>query len=336
MTTSVAPNVMILAVGRQVLLAEAFARAVGDAGHVLACDADRQAPGLDAAHKGLVSPRWTAPEYPDWLLDTCARYDVALLLTLHEGDLNMLERIRPELERTGVALLGSPRTAVDSLVDKLSLAALLEAADLRVPTTLPARELVRSPDAVSGPLQVKARAGRASLGVATFAHGDAFLRWAEAQDDLDDYVVQPRLEGSEYGMDVVNDLDGEYAGYLGRRKLRMVAGETDRAVTVVDARLDEAGRQLSLAVGHFGPFDVDLLDVDGRLEIIDVNPRFGGGYAFSHIAGANLPAQLVAWRSGESGTNHLAYRPGVVAQRRSRVERVGTADHPPARPSREP
>jgi carbamoyl-phosphate synthase large subunit len=101
-------------------------------------------------------------------------------------------------------------------------------------------------------------------------------------------------------MDVVNDLWGAYAATLGRRKLAMRSGNTDRAVTVADPALDRLGRTLGSRLGHVGCLDCDVLAPESGYLVLDLNPRMGGGYPFSHLAGANVPAALVAWAGGEN------------------------------------
>lgn len=41
-----------------------------------------------------------------------------------------------------------------------------------------------------------------------------------------------------------------------------------------------------------------MVDSDGGSYVIDINPRFGGGYPFSHLAGARIPNAYVAWAAG--------------------------------------
>ena len=40
--------------------------------------------------------------------------------------------------------------------------------------------------------------------------------------------------------------------------------------------------------------DVDILEnKEGELFVLEINARFGGGYPFSHLAGADFPLALV-------------------------------------------
>ena len=43
------------------------------------------------------------------------------------------------------------------------------------------------------------------------------------------------IKGPEYGLDIVNDLDGKYRGVSVKQKLAMRSGETDKAITVDNA-----------------------------------------------------------------------------------------------------
>jgi carbamoyl-phosphate synthase large subunit len=131
-------------------------------------------------------------------------------------------------------------------------------------------------------------------------------------------------------LDVVNDLDGEHSCTLVRRKLSMRAGETDRAVTVKDSRLEELGEIIGRNLRHVGVLDCDAIVTADGCYVLDMNPRFGGGYPFSHLAGANLPAALIAWASGEQpDPDWLRVAPDVLASKCDglvRVPRPATPD----------
>ena len=56
-----------------------------------------------------------------------------------------------------------------------------------------------------------------------------------SSEDLDNAIlIQEKIEGPEYGMDVLSDFEGEYMGTFVRRKLAMRAGETDKAISVLE------------------------------------------------------------------------------------------------------
>jgi len=79
----------------------------------------------------------------------------------------------------------------------------------------------------------------------------------------------------------------------------MRGGETDSAVTVDEPRLRELGEQIAAGLGHIANLDVDVFLTDNGPHVLEMNPRLGGGYPFSHLAGANLPAAIVAWLRGD-------------------------------------
>src|SRR5262249_4479410 len=126
-------------------------------------------------------------------------------------------------------------------------------------------------------------------------------------------LVQERLAGVEYGIDVINDLQGRHVTTFARRKVQMRGGNTDRAVTVESAQLDALGRTLGERLGHIGCLDCDVFVFpDASPVAVDLNPRFGGGLLFSHMAGANLAKALVAWRQGTTpSSSALTPRPNV-------------------------
>jgi len=73
-------------------------------------------------------------------------------------------------------------------------------------------------------------------------------------------------------------------------------------------------------LGHVGNLDCDVIVEESTPYILEMNPRFGGGYPFLHVAGANIPAALLAWASGERAQEEwLRVRSGVRASKCERL-----------------
>ena len=98
-----------------------------------------------------------------------------------------------------------------------------------------------------------------------------------------------------------------------KKKLAMRAGETDKAVSTNDSTLIEFGSKLLSCMELYGPADVDvIIDKDGP-KLLEINPRFGGGYPCSHMVGADFCNKIIAMRNGQPLTPDIGSCPGGVS-----------------------
>ncbi len=325
-------NVLLTCAGRRNYLVRIFKDALGGRGRVLACDSSDSAPAFAEADARFVVPPLDHPGYFDTLAGICRDQRVGLLLSVHDLELEGLAQRAAQMREDGTIAVISALRVVALCQDKWAAFHWMRAHDIPTPDTYltldDARRAV-SQGVIRYPLFIKPRWGVGSIAA---EHVDnehelalarewgrilvqrSFLARMNRADPENCFVIQERLGGKEYGLDVVNDLDGRYCCTFARRKLVMRAGNTDRAVTVAEPALERLGKAISQRLGHIGSLDCDVIETDRGVFVLDLNPRLGGGYPFSHLAGANLPAALIAWASGEQpDPSWLQTRPGVQA-----------------------
>ncbi|NAX37315.1 hypothetical protein CAG54_07340 [Vibrio sp. V27_P1S3P104] len=65
-----------------------------------------------------------------------------------------------------------------------------------------------------------------------------------------------------------------------------------------NVELENIGKKLSEKLSHIAVLDTDCLEQDGKFYVLEMNARFGGQYPFSHLAGADIPKQIIDWLYG--------------------------------------
>lgn len=331
--------VLLTCAGRRNYLVIAFREALDGRGEVCAADASPHAPALQEADRAFLVPPLAAPGYVEHLLALCRTHGVRLLVSLNDLELPLLAAARERFAALGTIAVVPSAEAVRVCSDKWATAEFLRRIGVAAPATYlsladACRALERGE--VGFPLVLKPRWGTASIGVEYVEDAEemdlayrfltrrlrrTIVAGPSAADPTRAVLIQERLQGDECGLDVVNDLEGRHVVTLGRRKLAMRAGETDRAVTVQAAALAALGATIGAGLAHPGPLDCDVFVAGERCTVLEMNPRFGGGYPFSHAAGANVPAALIAWARGtrpEPGWLRPT-PPGVAAAKCDRI-----------------
>ncbi len=164
-----------------------------------------------------------------------------------------------------------------------------------------------------GPVVAKPRSGSAGIGVL----------FAETADELDSssldisYIVQSRAPGVEVTVDFAVGREGRVLGVVPRRRIEVRGGEVSKGVTVDYPAVIQTARAVAESLpGAYGALNVQVFYEPSTEEInvIEINPRFGGGYPLTHLAGANFFDALTRSARGEV-VEDLEWSPGTLLLR---------------------
>lgn len=320
-------NILFTCAGRRTYLLKYFKEQLGDGGLIVGADMQLTAPALTAADVRIKVPGVYESDYVDKILDICKIHSITAVISLNDLELPILAKARARFEAIGVELIVSDNEVIDLCFDKYKTAKFVESLGLNTPRTFislsEAKAALRD-GRLSFPVILKPRWGSGSIGIEV---ADNEEELAELYDVLktktkksilgkvsvgDEFIlIQERISGKEYGMDVMNDLKGNTLGVVVKQKLAMRAGETDKAETADVPEVIEIGKVLGNALRHIGNLDCDVLERGGSYYVLELNPRFGGGFPFSYEAGVNYPKVIIdLLRGHEADKNDLAWQPG--------------------------
>lgn len=307
-------NILFTCAGRRTYLLKYFKEQLGADGIIVGTDMQLSAPALSAADIKEQVPAVYAEDYIDKTIDICRKHKINAIISLNDLELPILAANRNRFENEGVTLIVSSPEVIDICFDKYKTAEYVESIGLNTPKSF--INLNETIDALKKneltfPLVLKPRWGSGSIGI-EFVNDLDELRDVYAQllkkvkksilanaSQSDEYIlIQEKIEGQEYGMDVMNDLTGKNRGVSVKKKLAMRAGETDKAQTVDNAEIRAIGKKLGESLHHLGNLDVDIFEKDGNYYVLELNPRFGGGFPFSYEAGVNFPKAIIEWLKG--------------------------------------
>ncbi len=261
-------NVLIEAVGSPIWgTLFPYLRAISD--KIVGLDIDPLAFGLYMVDRGYLVPRYSHPDCFDTLIEICLAEEIDLVFpSVNEGLLEWANR-RESLAKLGITVLISPEDTIAICYDKWETYRFFVANGIPTPKTSLHHEYEL----------IKPRVGRGGSGIRRVEPGKSV--------DMEGCVSQEFVEGQEFSIDALCDMDGNIIYIVPRKRLAIESGLSVKGQVVYDEMIEQHMRQVLTSSCFVGPVDVQCFRTDDGVLFTEINPRIAGGLSLSMAATEN-------------------------------------------------
>ena len=309
-------NVLILSAGRRVELVKAFKNAQKKLNmqnaKVIAVDISKYAPALYFADNFYLVPRVTDIKYIDTIIDIAIKENIDLIVPTIDTELIVLASNKDYIEeKTNAKVLISDKEIIEICNDKNKTIEFLQQNGFDLPNTLNEDDLKNK--AYKFPLFIKPKDGSSSIN--TFIINDE-KELQFFKEYVKEPIIQERIEGNEYTVDVCMDFEGNVISIVPRIRIATRSGEILKGKIDKNNHVIEDVKRLMQTLKPIGHITVQcFLTKDNAIKYIEINPRFGGGAPMSFYAGANSPEFLLRMLNGEELSYYEGFQDGLVFSR---------------------
>jgi carbamoyl-phosphate synthase large subunit len=285
-------NILITSAGQRVSLVRAFQKEIKELNSnnkVYTVDLNPAlAPACQISDGYKTVNRVTDPNYISDLLKICKNFEIKIVIPTIDTELLILAENKNLFLKEGIVPIVSGCEFVKACRDKRIINEFFIEHNIDVPKSI-------AKNNPTFPLFIKPYDGSLSK--------DIFL--IKAESELTSYHREnPKLmfmeyidhaKHDEYTVDTYYDRNGHLKCVVPRKRIVVRAGEVNKGVTHKNEIISYIEQKLSHINNAVGCLTMQFFynKETKRIIGIEINPRFGGGYPLSYLAGANYPKYII-------------------------------------------
>ena len=305
-------RILFTGVGRRIELLQAFRSAalvLNKELKIYGADMAGTAPALAYCDYTRKVVAMKDPAYIQNLIDICVADKIDLLIPTIDTDLLILSENKERFDTVGTKVMISASDKIRICRDKNNTSQFFVDCGLHAP--MPVNDWQEYKEGY--PAFIKPKDGSSSINAYKVDNAEELEVYA---GQVEDYIIQPFVDGREYTIDIFCDWNGEPISIVPRERLQVRAGEVLKTEICMDKTMIEEAKTLCKAFKPCGPMTVQLIrDKDGIDWFIEINPRFGGGAPLSMKAGARSAEAILQLMDGEKASYMQDIADGAIYSR---------------------
>lgn len=273
-------------------------KSIQAAGHeAIASDIHPDCAGNYLADGFIMMPKSSDPELWDKVGSILTNAGIDLVIpSFDETLLGWAQGLHKRTDECETHVLLSPPSVIDTFVDKWKAFEFFVANDIPTPRTSLKQNYSL----------IKPRWGRGGKGV----------RVELEPVDMDGCISQELALGDEYTVDVLCDNSSRPIYIVPRMRQGIRDGKSTQGIVMEMPGIEQVVRKICSATRFRGPINIQCFcDAEGRITVIEVNPRIAGGMALGFAATENWVPLMVSMILGQEQFDPLPVSYGMKMMR---------------------
>lgn len=253
-------------------------------------------------------------EYISFLIDTCKKYSLTYIIPLTDLEIDVINRRRDKFEVENITLCMQEAEVLRVARDKYVLHKTFEG-DENVPSIRTAL-LSELPEDFKFPCIAKPFNGRSSEGLLR----NATREQVEAIENKDVYIVQEQIEGNILTVDYCRSYKTGIDSAIPRIELLRTKNGAGLTVKISsDEKLIKLVSYIGNKLNINGCVNMEFILNDDKFYLIDINPRFSAGVAFSVVSGYNMIKNHIRCFTGEDVDSQIKMKEQIIIKKYKEV-----------------
>lgn len=246
---------------------------------VIATDIDQLASGLYIAQSRFIVPKADDKNFIKRILEIAKEEDVSIIIPTTSEEMVYFAKSIDIFQRDNIIVLVPTLKSIETSMDKLATYKFFQGEEY-CPKVYEKGEIVY-------PCVVKPRRSRGSRGF-YICNSEKELEVALEKNskNLGESVTMEYLEGEEYSVYGISDLDGKPLIAVPIKRILAVS-ESKKAQVIKDKIIIQVAADIASKLKLVGPWNVQIMNTSNGARIVEVNPRIGGTLSLIIAAGVN-------------------------------------------------
>lgn len=300
-------NILFTSIGRRYYLIDYFKKNLNSKTKIISTNSSSHISAKNNSNFFYLSPKIKSNSYIKFISSIIKKHNVKLVIPLLDIDCKKLSKNVKIINKLNATLISPPYEIVNIVTDKFKLYNFLKNYKINTPKTYISKKKFLSDlkkKEIKFPVILKPRFGTSSILTLkanntnelnlfyVFLNNKIKDQYFYKKSNKKKIVIQQFIKGNEYGLDLLNSIEKKYHSHLLKQKIKIRNGETD-ICKISRQNISKLCKKISKLILHNFLIDIDLINMNKKFYILDINPRIGGGYPFTHIAGFDMIKYLL-------------------------------------------